>query len=260
MRYTLEKAVNVHGIVFGDNNVIIAAPVISLKGFNDISEIVNIAKEKGIHILEIRYDYLLMENKDLSPSNILLQLNNLGFPYIFTFRSPREGGVYEIPDHLRLKMILDIIVKYKPTILDVELYVFKDPEMRYYASSILKYSKDEGIGLIVSYHDFNNTPDYDTLYRIGEEEAAVGADILKIATMARDFSDIITMLRVTHDLRAKLRKPLITLTMGERGKVGRVLTPIFGSDLVFVDLMGKSASGQIPLSHMLDFVRIMGEL
>ncbi len=208
-------------------------------------------------MFEIRYDYLI--NNEIPLDDLLNTLSKIKYPYIFTFRSYKEGGMYNISDLDRLK-IIDEAIDYKPTIIDVELYLFYDETTKDYARNIIKKCRDNGIYTIISYHNFNETPEYSILYSIGEKEKQNGADILKIATKALTLKDNIIILLVTYDLRMRLEMPMITMAMGDLGKISRILSPLFGSDLIFVNLIGESAPGQITPSLVLNGLKLLGEL
>ena len=256
-RFTLKQPKIIGGIEFGSDHVVLAAPITHLEKVNDIQSLVNLAKENKIDMFEIRYDYLINDGVPLD--DLLSSLNKIRYPYIFTFRSYKEGGMYNVSDMDRLK-IIENAIDYKPTIIDLELYLFYDEATKDYVRNIMKKCKDNGIHIIISYHNFNETPDYSTLYNIGEKEKQNGADILKIATKAMTLRDNITVLLVTYDLRMRLEMPMITMAMGDLGKVSRILTPLFGSDLIFVNLIGESAPGQIAPSLVLRGLEFFGEL
>ncbi len=99
----------------------------------------------------------------------------------------------------------------------------------------------ERASLIISYHNFQNTPALDAVMR---RLSKIPADIYKIATTARKPTD---NLRLIEFIRRNKSVSLVTLTMSEVGMVSRILMPSLGSAFTYAapnDSPG-TASGQI---------------
>jgi 3-dehydroquinate dehydratase-1 len=68
-----------------------------------------------------------------------------------------------------------------------------------------------------------------------------GAEIVKIATMARDIGDVTRLLRFTEDCKT----PLVTMAMGDIGRISRVAAPLFGSLFTYGYLRKPVVPGQV---------------
>ncbi len=103
--------------------------------------------------------------------------------------------------------------------------------------------------LILSFHDFEKTPE--NLDEIIEEMNQKGADIVKIATFAKDFSDTIRMIDLLNKLSQKGRKS-ICISMGEEGRITRAAGHLLGNYLMYAPLQeeDKTAKGQILASEL----------
>ena len=101
--------------------------------------------------------------------------------------------------------------------------------------------------LIISYHDFDSTPDADRLDFIVESAREMGADCVKIATMARCSADCarIMALYERHD-------NIAAFAMGEEGTITRIAAPFLGAAFTFasVDERRSTAPGQLTASQM----------
>ncbi len=96
--------------------------------------------------------------------------------------------------------------------------------------------------LIVSYHNFENTPALDAVLR---RLSKVPADIYKVATTARKPTD---NLRAIQFIERNEDVSLVAITMSETGAASRILMPALGSLFTYaapIDLPG-TAPGQIP--------------
>lgn len=119
--------------------------------------------------------------------------------------------------------------------LDLDIYNQKDD-----------LSAAKSSNLIVSYHNYSETPDNKTLDKIVSEIKDFNPAIVKISTMCVKPDDSLRLLRVKRDLLEQGQKHIV-LGMGELGKVTRVFGALWGNELIFIPENEKdsSAPGQI---------------
>src|SRR3989344_1921304 len=96
--------------------------------------------------------------------------------------------------------------------------------------------------VIVSYHDFRNTPAEGQLSAIIKNSRDAGGDIVKIASFAKDKKDITRLASLTAS-----HNDIITIAMGRLGIVSRLFFPMLGSLLTYCSVTKSSAPGQMPL-------------
>ena len=75
-----------------------------------------------------------------------------------------------------------------------------------------------------------------------------GADIIKIAVMARSTADVTRLLRFTEDCKV----PLVTIAMGPLGSVSRVIAPLFGSLFTYGFIHRPVAPGQLSVEKLIE--------
>jgi 3-dehydroquinate dehydratase / shikimate dehydrogenase len=92
--------------------------------------------------------------------------------------------------------------------------------------------------VIVSYHNFENTPSLEPAMR---RLTRLNADGCKIATLARKPTD---SLRLIEFLKASHKTPVVALAMSEQGFSTRVLTPAYGG--LFTFACAASCAGTAP--------------
>lgn len=144
---------------------------------------------------------------------------------------------------------------YNPSLIDIELNSLKRNSLIF--KPVIEEAKTRGIGIIVSYHNFKETESLEVLRQIAHEEYSLGADVLKISTMVNSVDDVLKLLTLTKELRDIYDLPLIVLGMGELGKITRITSPFFGSDIVYVDLFGSSAPGQLKFLDALKIFEVL---
>ena len=109
---------------------------------------------------------------------------------------------------------------------------------------------------LMSYHNFNRTPPLEELKDIVERQIAAGADICKVATMARSIDDNITILEL---IKSSVHTPFVAMAMGETGQVSRILGPFMGAAFGYVALEPEncSSAGQLTEAQMTALYRIV---
>jgi len=146
----------------------------------------------------------------------------------------RPGGIGEDTRQARLIAAIDAGASY----VDVELGAEAA-----WAAAIRDRARSRGCKVIVSFHDFAGTPGRAELEAILDRCFAAGADLAKIACLARTPADAARLLGLLADGR-----PLVVAGMGPAGAVTRVAAPLLGSPLTFCSPAEgrETAPGQIP--------------
>ncbi|MBE6501291.1 MAG: type I 3-dehydroquinate dehydratase [Methanobrevibacter thaueri] len=206
----------------------IAIPIFQEK-YEDVIEVANDCIDKGADILEFRIDAL--ENPDIG--KIRDTIENISFPMIATNRISTEGGSFKGSEEERLNILYECcdLVEY----VDIELQC--DDE---YIHKI----HDTGVKTIVSYHDFEKTPDLNEIMYIVDKEHELG-DIAKVAFMPQDLEDTLTILAVLSHC-----ENTIAISMGDLGSYTRVMASKFDSPITFAAGRDATAPGQIDIETM----------
>lgn len=104
---------------------------------------------------------------------------------------------------------------------------------------------------IVSYHDYQQTPDDDALHDVLQHIRKYNPTILKIATMCQKESDALRLLNILLELRNSGQKCII-LGMGDHGAIVRVFGSLWGNEIIFApaEPAGASAPGQLTRFQM----------
>ena len=111
-------------------------------------------------------------------------------------------------------------------------------------------STANGVALVASYHNFECTPDLDTLVGRFAEAGRRGADVAKVAVMPKDPQDVLTLLAATYRASRTLDLPLISMSMGGLGALSRVVGWMYGSAATFAVGKSSSAPGQITVEQL----------
>ena len=109
--------------------------------------------------------------------------------------------------------------------------------------------------VIISYHNFESTPDADILNRIIRHSIVMGADFVKLAVTANFPADSARIMSLYEQ-----HEHLVAFAMGEAGKITRIAAPFLGAAFTFasVDEAHLTAPGQLTASQMDEIYRILG--
>ena len=178
----------------------------------------------------------------------LARLRAAGRPVILTVRAPAEGG-RPLDDVVRRELYLAGLPH--ADAIDVEI------ASTTLASELVERARTAGRTVILSAHTMERTPPADTLLPLIDRAVAMGADVTKIAAMARDIEDVRIMLALTLAAR---ERGIVTLTMGAAGTLGRLLLPAAGSLLTYGHVGTPTASGQLTVAELAALMRRLFDL
>jgi 3-dehydroquinate dehydratase type I len=122
----------------------------------------------------------------------------------------------------------------------------------------VKQLKSDGASVIVSYHDYSQTPRKEKLKKVMEAERKLGCDIFKLVTTACILADNLTILSFVESEAANTK--LVSFAMGRQGIMSRILSPLFGAEFTFASLTedAKTAEGQLSIDDLRSAWRILG--
>lgn len=182
-----------------------------------------------VEMAEIRLDMTEFENDDIKRAFAHKT------PIIATCRPDRKGPEDQLK---RLKLAIESGAKY----VDIELEA--QPEQQ---QQIIATAREHDCNVIISYHNFIETPGLRELYHIVDECFEKGADIAKLATMSNSDTDNAKLMALYSNA-----KSVVALGMGEKGKVTRIMAPLLGAAFTFaaMDQGVATAPGQITYTRM----------
>jgi 3-dehydroquinate dehydratase-1 len=191
-------------------------------------------KKTGVDMLEIRIDKLGTEIPSLCVFIDKIK-KTTGFPCIGTIRETEENRDKRSDIFKAVMPFVDAV--------DIEGDTSINRQVIAHAS---------GKTVIVSEHDFEKTPDTAHLETIAAKAESIGANIVKIATMAKNRHDVARLMAFT----AAGKGNLVTIAMGEHGNITRVLAPVFGSLFTYGYVTKSVAPGQLPVGKLIEELRL----
>ena len=198
-------------------------------------------------ILEIRADGL-MDCTPESVHNILTQIKKeTSAKLLLTVRWGEEGGLFKGSEEERKAIILGNL--HLIDMVDVEL----KSQIR---GEVVKAARSNGINVILSHHNFEKTPDSESIKKTVEAEIKAGADYAKIAYHAANHDDVLRLLRITASLSKDAN--MIAISMGEIGMISRIAAPYFGSMMTYASVGDPTAPGQMTVEQTIEAFNMLG--
>ena len=176
----------------------------------------------------------------------LCELLGPATPLIFTCRTAGQGGEAQMDAEEYADLLACVLTQAKPGLVDIELSVGDAA-----VSHLIERAHECGAAAIVSQHDFEATPPVDDMVATLQHMIELGADIPKLAVMARRSQDAHALMRATHVVYEQADVPLVTMAMGTAGQTTRLTGEVFGSAMTFCALGKASAPGQVELKNAL---------
>ena len=192
---------------------------------------IDAAADSGADYIELRIDLFHAKPEMISRRDDV--------PFIVTLRSSAEGGKFS-GSPAEWWSIIEPWCPYAAYI---------DIEQRF--SAYAQKVRTRGPGVIASLH-LPDTPDTDTLYACEKRLRAYG-DIPKIITTPHSKEELLRLLAIT----ATTRGPISTGTMGKELRFGRVLTGLFGSEMVYCHFGTPTAEGQYHIKEMREILHLL---
>ena len=183
---------------------------------------------------EIRFDFL---NPNLVP-DALQQIKKDLRKCVCTLRPVSEGGKFSGSEKNRIS-IMKLIAEYNPFLLDIELDTLSKNK------NLQRYLKSTGTDILVSWHSFKQTPGISVLKKKLAQMKKFSNNI-KIVTMAKSVNDATRVLSLYKNNNTKL----IAFSMGNYGRISRILCLFLGSPYTYVSLGKPVAPGQFSVDEV----------
>jgi 3-dehydroquinate dehydratase-1 len=148
-------------------------------------------------------------------------------------------------DEERLKK-LETAIEAGASYVDIEYE--SSPE---YRDQLIDFAHSHQCEVIISYHNYKETPELGVLESIMYNCYEMGADVAKIATLVnvnRDNSKILSLYKAPGRL--------VAIGMGDLGRISRIVAPFLGAEFTFAALSESesTAPGQISYQRLSQFI------
>ncbi|KZL91058.1 type I 3-dehydroquinate dehydratase [Clostridium magnum] len=250
----MKKVVTIKNVKIGEGLPKICVPMVG-ETIDQLVEEANFLKNLDLDVVEWRVDFF-EDVKDIDKVKEALKAIRTILadkPIIFTFRSAKEGGQKEVSTEFYFELNKRIVETKQVEVIDIEL--FNEEEN---IKDLVEAAHINGLAVIISNHDFKNTPSKEEIISRLRKADELGGDLPKIAVMPTCAADVITLLDATRIMNEEYAKgPIITMSMAGKGVISRLSGEIFGSALTFGAAKKVSAPGQISVVDLRKTIQLL---
>jgi len=244
------NTLKVRNIIFGKGMPKICVPVMCQSPAQTAEVLKDYEKVEGWDLVELRLDALETLDAQHVCDTLASARTITRKPILATVRTAKEGGQVELGDKAYTELVSTIIECGYADIVDIEARL-SGKKM----DSLVEIANDKDVVTLLSEHHFHHTPENKDMRKALEHMEDMGGDLLKLAVMPNDQGDVLRLMKCTRRMAKKLHEPIITMAMGEAGKISRVCGEITGSVMTFATIGEESAPGQMPLDTVRDFMK-----
>ena len=242
------KLIELNGKPLSDGKVpLVCCPLVARTADDLLAEADRVIGRRP-DILEWRVDFFAAIADTQAVRATATRLRKLAgsLPVLFTCRSQREGGEPIALQEDGVVALYEAICRDK-TVDFVDFELASQPAK---LAAVRQFTRASGVQLVISYHNFQSTPERGALVEKFVQAQRQGGDIAKVAVMPRSMRDVLTLLDATLEASEKAQVPLISMSMGPLGALTRMCGWAFGSALTFAVGASSSAPGQMPVEDV----------
>jgi 3-dehydroquinate dehydratase type I len=208
---------------------------------DQVLETMNRARDEGADLLEWRLDV----TRDPELETVLLQSP---LPVIATVRSIEQGGHFSGTRQEQLRLLIQAAT-FGSSYIDWE---FRPGESLPEELSPMREK------VILSYHDFEETPAENELESLFDQMAASSTGVVKVVTLAQRMEDNLSLLNLIGRGR-KRGIEVVAFCLGPLGRISRLACIFIGGAFTFAALESgaEAAPGQLSLAKMRQLVELL---
>jgi 3-dehydroquinate dehydratase I len=212
--------------------------VASLDG-DDLPYLLEQARSDRADVVEIRLDVWGTFFRENMMEKMARFKEKIGLPMLVSFRGGHPLPPWWLPIHWRALSHASMIdVEWNP---------------KYPWREIIRNVKKYNLALMISHHDYKETPSEKALIRLAKAAYSKRADVVKIATRIKNEEDILTLLHVSEQFTPK--RLMTIMGMGTWGALSRLVAPLFNACFIYGFIGTPTASGQMPFRELQERMR-----
>jgi len=250
----MKKNITIKGVTIGEGLPKICVPLVA-RSLEELTVEALFLKSLDFDLVEWRADFFQDIEKIEKVITALGEIRRIlpDIPFVFTFRSAKEGGEKEVKSDYYFSLNEAIAKTGLVDLIDVELFN-EEAEIK----QLIEMAHQNGVFVIISNHDFEKTPPKEDIVSRLIRAQELGADLPKIAVMPQSTKDVLTLLDATNTMSEEYAdRPFITMSMGGKGVISRLAGELFGSAVTFGAAKKASAPGQVPAEELREIVKLL---
>lgn len=249
----MDAVVEIRNVKIGEGLPKICVPV-TAKTKKEIWKEAEELKNHPFDMVEWRADFFEGLANPEEVQEVLKELRKIlgEAPLLFTVRTKAEGGNVRMDTEEYLQVNMQAVRSGMIDLVDVEILQGDD-----IAFMLVEAAHENNVKVVASNHDFEKTPKKEEILMRLCKMQEMEADIVKIAVMPKTERDVLVLLDATLAMKELHRNtPVVTMAMGKKGLISRLVGQMFGSAITFGSVGAASAPGQIPAEALRTLLQV----
>ena len=171
---------------------------------------------------------------------------------LVTYRTSSQGGKGEKSETAYYELVEALIKLSGIDMIDIEWE--KQNKLR--IEQLVKKAQASDIEVVLSQHDFNQTPPLENLKFTYFKMSKTGADYIKLAVMPNAAEDVTHLLDALYISSESVGAKVIGISMSQLGLVSRTAQGVFGGTVSYGALGEAQAPGQIHVSKLKELLTL----
>lgn len=172
-------------------------------------------------------------------------IEKLGAGIIITARHPQEGGANKLSARNRRALLLSFL----PQAAWVDIELRSTTAM----TVVLEGARKQGAGIILSFHDFRDTPSVTRLHELAHRAHSLAPDFFKVAVRTDRPAQLDQLLEFFEHHRSSAK--VIAMGIGKLGRKSRLELARRGCPLNYAHLGTPGIEGQLSIAELRRAVR-----
>lgn len=208
--------------------------------------------KEDIDIVELRVDQWNEVDIHLVET-VKQQIKNLEKRLLITYRTKGQGGNGQLSGEAYYKMLNTVIEAQQCDLIDIE---FEKNINKERLTQLITSAQNKDIEVILSYHDFEQTPKLDELKHLYYKMQALNPDYMKVAVMPKNKQDVTNLLMAMSDSADSVNPRVIGIAMSKLGLITRTAQGVFGGTVSYGCIDTPKAPGQVHVSVLREELKL----
>ncbi len=198
-----------------------------------------------IVISNLTYEKAIQEIENISFAEIRMDLLNYTdqqYQNIFAKLTKSIATYRDSLDTQTVEQNYTTAIKYGCSYIDLDVELSENLRLK-----LIEKARNSGCKVILSYHNYTNTPTLQELTKIVNNLFTKDAEVVKIACMANDQADCARVLGLYEN-----HKNLVAFCMGKLGLITRMATPVIGAPYTYASISDTEIAPGLPSYNLVN--------
>lgn len=212
-----------------------------------------VESQAAIDIIELRIDQ--RQTVEITEIETLVTALRKSIPeakLLITYRTASQGGKGNKAQEFYYALLQDLMQVQGYDMIDIEW----EEENKERITELVAEAQAVGLEVVLSQHDFEETPAIEKLKFTYFKMSKTDADYLKLAVMPKEPEDVTYLLDALYVSSQSVKMKVVGISMSHLGLVSRTAQGVFGGSISYGCLGEPQAPGQIHVTKLKELLTL----